>query len=192
LPRNNRISLRPAGTRLPHLDAPGSFQAVTFRLADSLPADVAEKRLALAGPAQRARWAAMLDAGGGECLLRDARAATIVETALLHFDGVRYDLRAWCVMPNHVHVLVRTCAGHPLADVLRAWKSFSALHINRTLGRSGKVWWRNYFDRFIRNEAHLAAVMRYIHHNPVAAGLVAAPEDWPFSSARRLRPDARL
>jgi len=170
---------------LPHCDTPGLLQVLTFRLADSLPRDVLQGLLAenQDEAEQRKRIEALLDAGHGACRLRDAACARIVENALLHFDGVRYRLIEWCVMPNHVHVLIETKEDWPLGDIVQSWKSFSAKEINKRLGRTGTVWRADYHDRFIRDDKHLAAVRAYIRANPVAAGLVETPEDWLFSSA---------
>jgi len=172
---------------LPHVDVPGLIQSITFRLADSLPHDVLD-RLAdekLDDAERRKRIESFLDAGHGECLLARPEIAQIVENALLHFDGERYRLIAWCVMPNHVHVLIETRAGHPLAAVIHSWKSFTAKEINSMLGRSGEVWQREYFDRYIRDDRHLQAVIKYIEENPVKAKLVMSADDWRFSSAAR-------
>lgn len=86
-------------------------------------------------------------------------------------------------MPNHVHVLIETRENYPLSKVVQGWKSFTAKLINRHLGRTGTVWMRDYFDRYIRDDHHLAAVVAYIHNNPVKAGLVPNEQDWPYSSA---------
>jgi hypothetical protein len=67
--------------------------------------------------------------------------------------------------------------------VLHSWKSFTAQQANKLLGRQGEFWAREYFDRFIRNEQHLAQAIAYIEQNPVKAGLVDNPEAWPYSSA---------
>ena len=123
------------------------------------------------------------DAGHGACWLRDPRIAALVERALLHFDGQRYRLIAWCVMPNHVHALVETREEWPLASVVHSWKSFTAHRANLILKRSGDFWLREYFDRFIRDDRHFASAVRYIENNPVKAGLVARAEDWRWSSA---------
>jgi REP element-mobilizing transposase RayT len=117
-------------------------------------------------------------------LLDDPRAAEIVETALLHFDSERYRMLAWCVMPNHVHAMVHIPERGALANIVHAWKSFTAHEINRTLGRAGAVWRREYFDRYMRDDAHYFATIKYIERNPVAAGLVDAAEEWRWSSAR--------
>lgn len=168
---------------LPHCDVPGLFQFVTFRLADSLPADVL-KGLSQDSDDSHSQVEAFLDAGQGNCWLRQSEIAAIVENALLHFDGQRYFLLAWCVMPNHVHLLIRTIDGWPLSDLLHGWKSFTANAINRNLGRNGVVWMADYFDRYIRDGLHLAAVIEYIHSNPVKAGLVDDESAWQYSSAR--------
>jgi REP element-mobilizing transposase RayT len=115
------------------------------------------------------------DAGHGACWLRDERIAELVEGALLHFDGRRYRLIAWCVMPNHVHALVETVEDWPLAGLVHSWKSFTSHEANRILKRSGEIWLREYHDRFIRDDRHFAKVVSYIESNPVKAGLVRTP-----------------
>lgn len=87
-------------------------------------------------------------------------------------------------MPNHVHALIRPLLGCALSEIVRDWKSYSARLINSELERTGTVWYRDYFDRYIRNDEHLQRATRYIHQNPVTAGLVAEPKDWPHGSAR--------
>ena len=171
---------------------------MTFRLADSLPANALQKleqELTSLSDSQRDRarrtrienW---LDAGVGCCALRHPAVAEVVESALLRFDSERYRLLCWSVMPNHVHVLIE-----PLDDlgrIVKSWKSFVArwaMGNNNSLGLAipgHRFWMRDYWDRYIRNEAHLQAVMAYIHQNPVKAGLVDMPENWRWSSAWRL------
>lgn len=170
---------------LPHFDAPGLVQGLTFRLWDSLPAEVVQVLAEEADSGQkRIRVEAYLNTGYGACYLRDPRVAHLVEKALFHFDGERYRLIAWVIMPNHVHVLIETFAGWPLDKVLHSWKSFTATEANKILQRQGKFWLREYFDRYIRDEQHFWNTVQYIHENPVKAGLVASAADWPFSSAR--------
>jgi REP element-mobilizing transposase RayT len=178
---------------LPHLDAPEVMQAITFRLADSLPRDVVILRKDEGNAARRRRIAMALDAGHGACLLRVPACADIVEAALFHGAGVRYALHAFVIMPNHVHALVAPAADHRLPDIIQAWKSWTAKAINRQYGRSGTVWQREYFDRFIRDDRHLAATVAYIEENPVKAGLAMRAAEWRYGSAwRRARADSRL
>jgi putative transposase len=167
---------------LPHLDTGDVVQFVTFRLADSLPKEAVERLRFLAQA--EARRDEMLDQGWGACWLASEDIAGIVEDAFLTFDDDRYRLCAWTVMPNHVHVLFKLLAPHGLGAVAGSWKRFTARAANRRLGRSGAFWQDDYWDRFVRHDAHYAAAVAYIDQNPVKAGLVAAPEDWPWGSAR--------
>jgi REP element-mobilizing transposase RayT len=102
---------------------------------------------------------------------------------LLQFDGQRYVLIAWCVMPNHVHVLIETRPGFALEHVLHSWKSFTAHAANRLLGRTKRFWAPEYFDRYMRDDEQFVATRMYIEGNPVKAGLCTDPADWPYSSA---------
>ena len=160
---------------------------INYRLADSMPATQRhewESLLKVEDDLQRfAKIEDYLDRGLGDCELRDARAAAIVEENWLHLDGKEYRLLAWVVMPNHVHLLVEICQ-KPLAELLKNWKGFSARRINELLGRTGELWQEDYWDRYIRDEAHYRKVIHYIENNPVKAGLVKSSGEWPFSSAR--------
>lgn len=118
----------------------------------------------------------------GSCLLRRREVAALVQGAILHFEGERYNLLSWCVMPNHVHVLVTPSVRHPLSDLVHSWKSFTSNAINRLLGRSGTLWEREAFDHLVRSERDLVRLLAYVEQNPVAAGLCAEPGQWEFSS----------
>jgi putative DNA methylase len=168
---------------LPHFDAPRLVQAITFRLGDALPRDIVAARRDEGDAAHRRRIAAALDAGHGACLLHDPALAGIIETALFHGGGRRDELLSWVIMPNHVHVLIAPAADNSLPDIVHTWKSWTAKAINRHRGSSGPVWQREYFDRFMRDDGHLAATIAYIEENPVKAGLAARPADWRFGSA---------
>jgi REP element-mobilizing transposase RayT len=179
---------------LPHWDHPGMIQSLNFRLADSLPRIVIEKwqnELALTSDSEskraielRRRIEEFLDAGHGKCWLGRPDIAQLVEGALLRFDPERYRLLVWCVMPNHVHVLIETREGFPLADVLHSWKSYTSSQANKLLGRRGEFWQREYLDRYVRNAEHYQKVVDYIEDNPVRSGLAKIRTDWPWSSAR--------
>jgi putative transposase len=168
---------------LPHFDSPETIQFLTFRLVDSLPADAIEK-MRLAKSLSDSERDDFLDAGSGACWLRKPAIGKIVEDALLHFDGERYRLLAWTIMPNHVHALIEPAAGHRLGDIVSSWTRFSARMANRALGRSGAFWQDDYWDTYIRNERHFHSVVSYIENNPVKAGLVADAADWPWGHAR--------
>lgn len=136
----------------------------------------------------RRRVEEYLDAGHGACWLRRPDVAALVEGALRHFDGERYRLLAWCVMPNHVHALIETREGFPLADVLHSWKSFTSRKASHLVGRRGEFWQREYLDRYVRNAEHYQAVVAYIEENPVKAGLAKVKTEWLWSSARFRHP----
>ena len=154
------------------------MQTITFRLADSLPKNVLTEIMATTDDAtRRNRLEAMIDSGLGRCLLHDANIAALVQTALQHFDGTRYRLLAWVIMPNHVHAMIEQIEGFPMGGIVQGWKSFTSKAINKLQGTAGAVWAADYFDRFIRDEAHYLATLRYIEHNPIAAGLAVKAHD---------------
>lgn len=196
---------------LPHLYKEGGTYFVTFRLWDAVtprrtepekqpgrlhhnnPAQVSGSGVCGAGvpPASDAKADAQEIAISsepplrmGSCLLADPAMADLVEGALRHFHGQRYHLLAWCVMPNHVHVVFQPLGDHSPSDILHSWKSFTAHRINRILGRRGAVWERESFDHLVRSIEHLEKFIAYVEANPVEAGLCMSPGDWPWSSAR--------
>ena len=153
----------------PHFEGEGVTQHVCFHLFDSLPQSLlaqwreefrrkqVSKALCAEDDVQR-QWRRRihdaLDRGYGSCFLRDDRLAGVVEDALSHFDGVRYVLHAWCVMPNHVHTLFTPCDEFKMSQIVHSWKSFTAHECNKILQRTGKFWEREPFDRYIRNQRH--------------------------------------
>ena len=174
--------------RLPHWTQPGVAFFVTFRLGDSIPKPKLEQ-----WQREREAWLAThpeseltpevrkeyyrlfndrmeawLDAGEGDCHLRNPGVRQIVADALKHFDGSRYELGAWCIMPNHVHVLVSPKGSYTLSQVLHSWKSFTGHEINKLLGREGEFWQHESYDHIVRNPCALWRIEQYIMNNPVA------------------------
>jgi REP element-mobilizing transposase RayT len=96
---------------------------------------------------------------------------TLVADALRYFDGERYDLYAYVVMPDHVHVLVRPLAPFALTPTLFSWKGFTANRLQRLHARAGVIWQHESYDRVVRSERGLQYVVRYIVDNP--------PRRWP-------------
>jgi len=192
-----RVDIR-HGAYLPHWTQENATYVVVFRLCDSLPSEVLRqwimeredivKTASQAGrdlsESERQRLAVLyaekvekwLDSGYGACWLKDERIASIVRDALAHFDGTRYTLLAWCVMPNHVHAVLRPAAGHNLADILHSWKSFTAKKANEILNRSGEFWQAEYYDHLIRDEKDFRKQVEYVLKNPAQAGLA----DWKW------------
>jgi len=185
---------------LPHFDGQEVTQHVTFHLGDSLAEEalqrIEEEIRSLPSEEQkverRKRVDAWIDAGHGSCVLREPAIATMVQDAFLYFDGQRYRLLAWVVMPNHVHIVFQPMDGWTIAKIVASWKKYTATRICafRRSSASGEeddgltpVWHREYWDRFIRDDRHYEQAVEYVHFNPVKAGLCAKAEDWPWSSA---------
>ncbi len=188
-PQFGQVRIRQRG-RLPHWEKEEGLYFITFHLADSLPRKVLEKlterqRVLLTAKRMGAhllpdqetlieefsprKLEAYFDRGIGSCALRDARVAELVADALRLWHGKRYRLIAWCVMPNHVHVIFRLMAGERLAgraaelEIVHGWEWRSIL------GRTGAFWQREYYDRLIRGEGELDRAVRYVTNNPESA-----------------------
>lgn len=197
-PRFGEIRIRNRG-RLPHWEKEGGLYFVTYRLVDSLPRHTMEKikerqRLLEAAqelglklsPAQKVlieryspkKIEEYLDNGRGACYLRNPKVAALIAESLHFWAGKRYRLIAWCVMPNHVHVIFRLLSGEnlDLATVIRSWKGYTARSANSILLRSGSLWQREYYDRLIRDGKELNRAIQYVRNNPDKAGL----KNWPW------------
>jgi REP element-mobilizing transposase RayT len=172
---------------LPHRDEPGLVQFVTVRLADAFPEELRgewESLLAIEDDRQRQReLEAYLDKGRGECHLRRPDIARVVEDSLRFRHGFQYELRAWVIMPNHVHVVFQVMTV-PMCQLVDAWKGYTAKEVNKRLRRKGRFWQDGYWDTYMRDAEHEARARRYIESNPAKARLVALPKEWPWSSAR--------
>jgi carbamoylphosphate synthase large subunit/REP element-mobilizing transposase RayT len=186
-PRGEVIQRR---RNLPHREQAQATYFVTFRLADSVPETLlqqwredeenwlkfhpkpwdwkTESDYLRRFVEERQDW---LDRGHGSCLLRDPRAGEIVAHALGFFDGQRYQLDAFVIMPNHVHVLVQPSPGNSLSEVLHSWKSFTANAVNHALNHHGQVWMQESYDHIVRDWDELLRWRRYIGSNPTKARL---------------------
>lgn len=186
---------------LPHWESPTGRYFITFRLADSLPQSALrfyeERRRILLrklqgqadDTSQQLRHELdtlfsetiekYLDQAVGARHLARPEIAEIVAGALTHFDGQRYRLLAWCVMPNHVHVVCKPMPGGKLERLVHSWKSFTAKQANSILGLTGAFWQREYYDHLIRDEQDEARVVSYTVRNPEMAGLKNWKWVWP-------------
>jgi putative transposase len=198
---------------LPHIQPTGATMFVTFRLAGSLPTTAIqslkteseewtrkmleavdqEVRDTLAYEAQRrlfVDWDHALDtAQTGPRWLASPTIATIVAKAIHYFDGQRYDLLAFCVMPNHVHAVFTPKSDssgqpYPVSRVLHSLKSYTAHQANRTLGREGAFWQHESYDHWARDDKEITRIIRYVCANPVRAGLVEHWQDWQWTYVR--------
>ena len=172
---------------LPHRDEPGLTQFVTFHLADSFPATLRSEWEALLkiedDHERRRKLEIYLDRGCGECHLRRANVARLIEAAFRFYHGRWYDQLAWVVMPNHVHLLVET-GNTSLSKIVKELKRYTAREANKILRHDGVFWAEDYFDTYMRDAEHELKTRRYIENNPVKALLVREPAEWPWSSAR--------
>jgi putative transposase len=189
-----------AGDR-PHWSQAGAIVFVTFRTNDSIPPHVVQRWdlekndwMQRRGLGDGRGWSQVLpelpaseqrefhkhfnrhrehflDTCHGECLLRRPQLAKIVAESLLHFDGVRYQMGDFVVMPNHVHLL----AAFPSAEAMRqqcdSWLHFTAFRINRELGKKGHFWQQEPFDHLVRSEEQYRYLRKYIAENPAQAKL---------------------
>jgi putative transposase len=186
----------------PHWGQAGAVVFITFRTHDSIPLHVVEQwerdkqdwmasrghegkhwsevlptlpnaeRFAFLKAFNRAREIS-LDACHGRSPFRQPSLAKIVSDALLYFDGQRYRMGDFVVMPNHVHLL----AAFPSADAMRkqygSWLHFTAVQVNRELGVKGRLWQKEPFDHLVRSPEQYELLRTYIAENPAKAGLKA-------------------
>ena len=158
---------------IPHFDAGQTPQFFTFRLYDSLPQCVVEKwrtETAEQGEAGkilfRKNVERYLDRGHGQCFLRNPKVAEVVENSLIFHHEKKYNLKAWVIMPNHIHFLATPLAEVELRQIAHAIKSYTAHEANKLLGRAGQFWQHEPFDRYIRNRKHFDSVIAYIEKIP--------------------------
>jgi putative transposase len=201
---------------LPHIQPPNASYFVTFRLAGSLPKEVIirlknkqqelerelekiednterEKKLRSARTKHFKVFDEYLDkVHTGPFWLKNENVASVVSQALHFFNGKKYDLIAYTIMPNHVHMVFyvgrdsvspRRLGESPyiVTDILHSIKKYTALQANRILRRSGQFWQHESYDHIVRNRSELTRIVTYILNNPVNAGLVEHPEEWKWS-----------
>lgn len=185
----------------PHWSQPGVVVFITFRMADSIPREVLERWerekqewLRVHGYDARQHWSKVmpqltdkhrseflkefnrcreecLDTCHGACVLRNPALSKIVGDSLLKFDGDRYRMGDFVVMPNHVHLL----AVFPNADGMKtqcdSWLHFTAFKINPLIGAKGKFWQQEPFDFLVRSAEQYEYLREYIAKNPEKARL---------------------
>ena len=198
---NSHAAMRIYQRNLPHWRQPGATYFITFRLGDSVPADVldevqrerdtwhrrlAEERAKHGDPIPEEiledyqaflvrtcrRLEKVMDTGHGSCLLRDPKTRAVVSDALLFFHKERCEMHGFVVMPNHVHLAVQPLGDWQPEQLLHSWKSYTANQINQLAGRAGSLWQEDTWDRIVRDDAHWFRVMRYIMRNPGIAKLL--------------------
>lgn len=181
------------GEHLPHWECNYAIYHISFRLIDSVPqfvrekwirereclienaklhdSDVFEETKRKAQHLYSGQVEKYLDEGNGKCYLRKAEIASVVATSITHFDDERYHLHAWCIMPNHVHIIVEVMPDNDLSKIIHSWKSYSAHKANEILGLSGAFWQKDAYNHIIRSRKEYYFQIRYIWENPEKAGL---------------------
>lgn len=187
------------GAYLPHLTRRGATYSVTFRLADSLPKYVLEElkeerarllqrtKLGTLPLTERSKYRLeylfsdkienYLSTASGKCWLRNSSIARLITDNLKHFDGKRYHLIAWCIMPNYVHVMLEPLSNYELPIIIHTCKSYTAKAANKILGRKGRFWHAEYYDHLVRDDADYWNNIDYVLRNPVEAKLL----NWEWS-----------
>ncbi|QMW01145.1 REP-associated tyrosine transposase [Spirosoma foliorum] len=193
---------------LPHILPPGECVFITYRLAGSIPAAVLlrlqeEKQIALrqigassmdstatakARLDESKRYFAAFDnyldtAHEGPHWLKVPSIADIIKKGIHSRHAIDYDLQAYCIMSNHVHLLVSIReTNRPFHQTLKSLKGYSARHANELLGRTGQSFWQaESYDHVVRNHEEFKRIVAYILNNPVKAGFVDDWEKWPHS-----------
>jgi len=174
---------------------PYDLQLITLRLADSLPPcamQVLQEEVRAQPPEERVlfrrrRLDHHLQQGHGCCLLAHPNMAAEVADALESQNRKRYKLIAWCIMPNHVQVLLEPTYSTP--RIIQAWKTATTHWMQQNkqslaLDTPGRMlWMRDYWDRYIKDEQDLQQSIQELQNTPVAAGLCEQPKQWRWSSA---------
>jgi len=143
-------------------------------------ADLAQRRLF-------GKWDKALDtASNGPFWLRERSIAILVSQGLHHRNGQVYNLDAFCIMPNHVHLVFTPLPKvdgtfHAMSAILHSLKRYTAHEANRLLERQGDFWQHENYDHVVRDVAEWHRIVNYVLNNPVAAGLVQRREGWEWS-----------
>lgn len=204
--------------KLPHWIPESAMFFITFRLANSLPLSIIQElqaererqkqmiRTKYSGAQQHAelyqldkKYFGQFDAWLDRCIeesprwLAEERIAQIVADEIHRLEGKRYSLIAYCLMPNHAHLVIDTAerriqpahagvtAKYPLTDTMKLLKGRTARFCNQALGRSGAFWQAESYDHVIRNQKEYENIVWYTINNPVKAGLVETWEEWKYT-----------
>lgn len=139
-----------------------------------------------------AKWDAYLDkTQEGPHWLRNPDVAQLVSDALHYRDGRVYNLDTFSIMSNHVHVTFTPLekeddSFHSLSSIMHSLKIYTALKGNDILKREGQFWQHENYDHYVRDEAELSRIRKYILNNPVKAGLVESWDEWPWTYCKYL------
>lgn len=191
--------------KLPHWQPGGAEYFITIRLQGSLPKIAIERlkslqdQLAEENPERSEElqdyidkkifkeYEDLLDEGGtGPTWLKKEEIADLVEESIHYRNSELYDLYAYCIMPNHLHLIFKHLIQeeqheNPITDIMRNFKRYTARECNKRLNRTGAFWQSESYDRVIRDQDELENVLRYTLNNPVKAGLVDHWKGWSYT-----------
>ena len=170
--------------KMPHIHPENAYLFLTWRLWGSMPARTGQQVYPTPGHAFVAADRELDRRSSGPRWLSDPRVAKMVSEAIMAGEAGRqfYEVCAWVVMPNHVHILILPKV--PVPVITRWLKGSTARYANLLLGRTGCPFWQDEsFDHYLRRADQVGRTIEYIEMNPVSAGLAPAPEQWPWSSA---------
>ena len=176
--------MTPHRRRLPHVCPEGAPLFVTWHLHGSVPASLLPPARPVTSGEAFLWMDRQLDTSrhGPMFLRQPGIARVVVDSISKGVELGHYELGAYGVMANHVHLLIRPLVAPD--RLLKSPKGATARHANRLLGRTGEPFWqKESYDHWVRNAAEFERIRRYVENNPVKAGLVRNPEDFPWSSA---------
>ena len=170
---------------LPHINPENAVFFITYRLAGSIPRQFIDKYLnqkkETASDNYFTEFDDYLDKQTGH--LHHKEIAKIIEESLNYYNKKQYGIIAYCIMPNHVHILINTnnFPYRNLFSIMKSIKGVSARKINKLLNKKGQFWHHESYDRMVRDRNELANTIAYIKNNPVKAGLVQTWGNWDYT-----------
>jgi REP-associated tyrosine transposase len=175
---------------LPHLYYNEGIYFVTYRLYDSIhPNELKNMQMLInnyrmlhpnEGEKVFKKYDLLLDKPANKTqYLKQPQIFEICKKSIHYYDNKEYKLICYCIMPNHVHLVIDLINNKRLlGDILGSIKKYSARGSNKALGKKGKFWQSESFDRLVRDEVELYYVIRYVLMNPVNAGLAKNWKEW--------------
>ena len=189
---NTNINLNISKRNLPHWEQGSVWYSVTFRLYDSLPQEKLKEyayqrdlwlkqnnnNIELKRPKKNEYYKLFsdmvdlwLNSGYGKCILKQYEISKILDDSIKYFNGDRYILDSWVIMPNHVHILFKPVNDYTAQNIVASWKSYTANTINRQIGSKGQLWAHESYDHIVRSVEEFLHIRNYIANNPQKADI---------------------
>ncbi len=181
---------------LPHIQTDNCVLFITYRLAFSLPKQFISDYQEIKKKKNKQSDFEYYDEFIGSYsdspkFLNDDKVAEIVKECFHFWHNKRYELICYCIMPNHIHILIKPLQDEEgryylLNKIVYTWKSFTAKKINLVIGKSGKIWCDEHYDHVIRTEEEFRNTVLYVMNNPVKASLCGEVTEWKHSYLNRV------